>query len=264
MNAQKTLAPALGWFSVALGVTQVALPGPLSRAIGTDGNTMLMRGLGLRELGAGVAVLSRRKPAAGLWARVAGDVIDMTLLAMAMRSERNNRSRLGIALGSVCAIAAADVLAAFSPTTQPEPERVRKPDFTKSVSMLIDRDALFSLMSDPRTLGLAPGFEEAHSALLQSERPSLVVWRIDGARRFSGTLHMRLLEQPDDRGTALRVDAYADRSWISGGKLARKLIGEFPGDEFATGLHRLKNIAEVGYVVSADGPSGRMKAEVRQ
>lgn len=254
MNAQKTLTPALGWFSMALGAAQIAAPKQVSRAIGTDGHSTLMRSIGMREIGSGVAVLSRRKPARGLWARVAGDAMDIGLLLAGMKNERNDRTRMSVALASVVAITAADMYAALSPSTQPK-NGTRKADFTKSVSMMIAPDALFELMRDPETFALVPGFEDAILTLEASE-PRALVWRVRGGRFFNGTMVITITEHTTpERGSAMRIDAYSEAGGIAG--ILRRAIAEIPGDEMAIGLRRLKNIVEVGYVIKSDSPSGR-------
>ena len=260
MDAQRTLAPALGWFSMALGAAEIAMPKQVARAIGTDGNALLMRGLGVRELSAGVAVLSRRNPAPGLWARVAGDAMDLALLGTALRNERNERSRVGIALASVAAIAALDLVAALSPSVYQRDGRTPRPDFTKSVSMYLAPEDLFDVLADPSTYcNLMPGFDDAQFTLLDSERPLRLSWKVEGARAFAGRFDIEIREQEPVKGTAMRLDAYSTGSML--GPL-RRVIAEFPGDEVSLGLRRLKNIAEVGYIVSNDGPSGRGKVEV--
>src|SRR5688500_311254 len=56
------LANALGWFSIGLGLAQIAAPRAVGRLIGVrdDGNnTALMRTLGMRELTSGIGILNQ-------------------------------------------------------------------------------------------------------------------------------------------------------------------------------------------------------------
>jgi hypothetical protein len=73
MNEMK-VARGLGWFSIGLGLTEVIAGRSLGRALGMENKTWLLRAFGVREIAAGVAILSLDRPKAGVWARVAGDV----------------------------------------------------------------------------------------------------------------------------------------------------------------------------------------------
>src|SRR4051794_13844638 len=56
------LARGLGWFSIGLGLAQIAAPREMAHLIGVPGdneNQSLMRAVGLRELASGVGILSR-------------------------------------------------------------------------------------------------------------------------------------------------------------------------------------------------------------
>src|SRR5947209_13247609 len=79
------LAQFLGWFSVALGTAQVAAPRAMCRLIGARGKgraPTLMRVMGAREITQGLGILVRPRPTGWLWSRVAGDALDVALLAV--------------------------------------------------------------------------------------------------------------------------------------------------------------------------------------
>jgi hypothetical protein len=108
----RVLPRALGWFSLALGATEILAPNKLSVAIGAQPSTTIVRlACGVREVLAGIAVLRRPNKAMPMWMRVAGDALDLTLLGLAMRGKRANRLRLGLAIGAVVAVTVADVIA---------------------------------------------------------------------------------------------------------------------------------------------------------
>ena len=78
----RSVATALGWFSLALGATELLAPRTLTRWLGMKGSEPLLRAYGLREIGTGIGILTAREPAGWMWGRVAGDALDMaTLLA---------------------------------------------------------------------------------------------------------------------------------------------------------------------------------------
>ena len=81
----------LGWASLAIGLTEIAAPKQLERfmGLGNGENTGILRVLGVREFMQGVDILSHRNPTPGVWARVAGDMLDGALLGMAARKTRN-------------------------------------------------------------------------------------------------------------------------------------------------------------------------------
>jgi uncharacterized membrane protein len=185
MNDTRTsggLGRALGVASFALGAPLLAMPGRVLRVLGLDdtpGTSALARGVGVRELAAGAGILAQRRPVPGLWARVAGDGIDLALLANALRSgpagSRPGRrrgatgraasrsgwrpwpigrtaagrrpwtganSRTVAAVAAVAGIAAVDVLAAVRAGKRLDPTRTSEDGvFTVSAGVTVNRSA---------------------------------------------------------------------------------------------------------------------------
>jgi hypothetical protein len=106
------LARGLGWFSIGLGLAEVVAPCGMAKLTGINGHSSLVRLFGLREIASGVGILSRRKTGAWLWARVAGDAMDLAVLGAAMASRHANRTRLLVSSAAVGGVALADVLCA--------------------------------------------------------------------------------------------------------------------------------------------------------
>jgi hypothetical protein len=103
------LAKGLGWFSIGLGLTQLLAPQWLERQIGIrSGRTGLMRALGARETMAGLGVLMGDTKVVPLWGRVAGDAMDLALLAAALKSPGNEKGRLAGATGMVVGVSLLD------------------------------------------------------------------------------------------------------------------------------------------------------------
>jgi hypothetical protein len=111
-------ARALGWLSIAIGAAQLLAPQRVARAAGVSAPPLAVRGSGVREIATGVALLRSERPTTWMWARVAGDVLDATVLARALRSERSAGTKL--ALCAVGALALADLLLARR-LSQPAP-----------------------------------------------------------------------------------------------------------------------------------------------
>jgi hypothetical protein len=75
------VARALGWFSIGLGLAEALMPSTVSRASGIKGSETLVRNYGAREIANGVGILTADDPTPWVWARVAGDVMDISTLA---------------------------------------------------------------------------------------------------------------------------------------------------------------------------------------
>ncbi|WP_407569617.1 hypothetical protein [Deinococcus altitudinis] len=105
----------LGWFSIGLGSLEAVAPGALGRTLGL-GQMRLLRLYGLRELGAGVSLLTQPNPVPWLWARVAGDALDIVTLVGALTPGNSRRRNAGVALASVLAITGLDLWTAVQLT----------------------------------------------------------------------------------------------------------------------------------------------------
>lgn len=114
---EEKLARALGWGSLALGLPQVLAPGAFARAIGVrddDTTRLWTRVVGARELAAaaGILLVEGDRPKATIFARVAGDAKDLTLIGLAFAKKVEQPERLAGFTALVGALGAADVVAA--------------------------------------------------------------------------------------------------------------------------------------------------------
>jgi len=107
------MAMGLGWFSIGLGAAELLAPNGLARMIGVPRRAGLIRMCGLRELAAGFGLLSRRKPAMWLWSRVAGDAMDLSLLASSLKSRRAQPERVWAATAAVIGVTVLDAWSAM-------------------------------------------------------------------------------------------------------------------------------------------------------
>jgi hypothetical protein len=103
----KTLARALGWFSIGLGAAEILAPGMLNRFLGSE-RKGLLRTFGAREIAAGVGILASDRVAPWIWSRVVGDVLDLAALGVAIA--RGRRRNALIATGAVAGVTALDLL----------------------------------------------------------------------------------------------------------------------------------------------------------
>ena len=100
----KRLALGVGWFSIGLGLVEVVAPRKITRLFGVDEGAKLVRGLGLREIASGVAILTGSRIAPVLWGRVAGDAMDMASIAAALKDEEANRRMVALGIGAVAGV----------------------------------------------------------------------------------------------------------------------------------------------------------------
>jgi hypothetical protein len=108
-RTEERLARGLGWFSIGLGLMEFMLPRTVARLTGAPVRPRLLRALGLREIASGIGILKWRKPGNWLWSRVAGDVMDLTLLGAAMFSRDASRGRLLTATAAVAGVTSLDM-----------------------------------------------------------------------------------------------------------------------------------------------------------
>ncbi len=108
---ERQIARKLAWLSIGLGLAQVTMPKAFTKGMGLQRGHRLVQAFGMREVAAGVAILTQRKRAPWLWARVAGDALDIAGLVAAMAASRR-RGVVAAAMVSVAAVTLADVVCA--------------------------------------------------------------------------------------------------------------------------------------------------------
>jgi hypothetical protein len=106
------LIRSLGWFSIALGVAELAAPQGLGGALGRGDKAGLIEAYGLREIAAGLGILAAEPVEPWLWARVAGDVLDLATLLQGFGRRPMRPGNLLGAILAVSAVTAIDVCVA--------------------------------------------------------------------------------------------------------------------------------------------------------
>ncbi|HEV7417379.1 MAG TPA: catalase family protein [Tianweitania sediminis] len=106
------LARGLGWFSLGLGAVELLAPEKLDRILGVGHHPEITRAYGLREIGAGVGILLSDDPTPWVWARVAGDALDLASLAPALERDNPQRPIAAGAFANVALISALDIFCA--------------------------------------------------------------------------------------------------------------------------------------------------------
>jgi hypothetical protein len=118
-NTTTALVKGLAGASLGLGVAELLEPGKVAALSGVDDTKRTRRvvqALGARECGHGAALL--RGPDKLVWTRVAGDVVDLTLLGagVAATGGRGRRRRGAIAAAALSGIAGIDLYTALRTT----------------------------------------------------------------------------------------------------------------------------------------------------
>jgi hypothetical protein len=111
------LAKALGWFSIGIGAIEILAPKQLRTELGVHRSSAFVRAFGAREIAAGAAILTYPEEPGPVWARVAGDALDLLVLAGAVTSRRNrDRAAPTVASLAVLGVTALDLLCAIALT----------------------------------------------------------------------------------------------------------------------------------------------------
>lgn len=277
---------ALGWFSIGLGLTQLVAPRELARFIGVPDQPFLLRFLGMREISSGLGILTKKEPSNWLWSRVAGDLMDLALLGIALKSDESDRKKVLMAAAGVAGVTALDWMASQK-SSQASGRilglKTRDGMIVGRTAMTInkDRDELYRFWRDlenlPRFMNQIEsvhrsGERESHwvargpagvrlewDAETVDDRPGeRISWRsLPGSRVESrGTVEFE--EAPSGQGTEVRLRMeYRPPAGVAGA-LAAKLIGQEPEQQMREDLRRFKRLMETGEIPTTEGqPSAR-------
>ena len=274
------VARGLGVLSLALGVPQVASPEDVARAVGTPPRPdvrEVVRSVGVRELTTAAGLLTRvGSTPTWLWARVAGDVMDLTLLGRALRGhDGRGRARTVAATAAVAGVTALDLAAArragrsrsdleltAAITVARSPQDVY--DYWRGLERL--PTFMYHLRSvewvgegRTRWTANAPVKKSVSwEADLVEDRPGEVVaWRSLPGADVENSGSVRFKPAPGDRGTEVRVHLRYAMPGGRAGQLVARLAGEEPHQQVEDDLRRFKQVMETGEVLRSEGsPAG--------
>ena len=276
------VARGLGWFSIGLGLAELFAPRMVAKLCGGDGrHTGLIRLYGLREIAAGLMIFSEgRKPARGLWSRVAGDAMDLATLGVAAALPHTNKAGVAFATANVAAVTALDVLCAaqmsrdLGKMTEDGAVRVKC-----SLPINRPREDVYAFWRDfrnmPRFMYHLESVREAGPnrwhwvtqgpggktiewiSEVTEDRPNeLLSWRTaEGDLDHSGSV--RFEPKPGSRGTLLRVELQYHAPLGPLSQMLTKLLNTSPEQQMQDDLRRFKQVIETGEVLRSDGsPEG--------
>jgi uncharacterized membrane protein len=278
----ESLATALGWFSIGLGLAELTAPRKMARLIGApdSGNVpSLMRAYGMRELAAGVGILTQPRPAGWMWSRVAGDLMDLATLGSTMASSEADRARMSTATVAVLGVTALDVMCAQKLGMLAENEQSQeKSDPSRIVRTTTVNRSVEDVYQFWRNFENLPRFMrnlesvrvtgdrlstwrakapfgttvEWEAELVDDEPNALIGWRSLPHSDIQNCGTVRFQQATGRRGTVIRVEL---RYTPPGGQLtatAAKLFMMEPGRQVEDDLRRFKQVIETGEVVHSD------------
>jgi uncharacterized membrane protein len=277
----------LGWGSLGLGIPQTTMPGRFDAAIGIEADAKsrfwtLVVGVREYAAAAGILALERPRPVTWLWARVGGDVMDLTLLLSAWRNKRADSFRLAAAIGAVLGIGAADVIAALR-FTRSQDLKMEEPVMPVEAAITVSapRSEVYAFWHDfqnfPRFMAHVESVEardggRAHwkasapfgsvewdAEIIDDQPGEMISWRSLPGSGVDNAGSVRFADAPGDRGTEIHVHLNYASPAGRAGALVAKLLGEEPKVQVKDDLRRFKQVMEIGEVVRSDGtPEGQM------
>jgi uncharacterized membrane protein len=292
------LTRILGWASVGLGTPLLLAPAPSVTALGIgDGpqQRAAVAGVGARELVAAAGLLGWGSPP-WLWARVAGDMMDLALLGQAIRGRavtprafmtalRKDESllRTAAATAAVMAVTGVDMYAAVTRSLGSKRRPGDTMVLTAAVTVTRSRNEVYARWRQMENL---PDFM-AHLDRVTTTGPQTSHWRaaaplgksvewdaritddipgerlawqsVDGSGiRNEG--EVRFTPAPNEQDTELHATI---RYSLPGGKLGKafaRYFGEEPHQQLDDDLRRFKQVLETGEVVRSEGAPGGKRA----
>jgi uncharacterized membrane protein len=277
------LARALGLFSVGLGLAQILAPRGVARVVGLEDdefNRKIMRTFGFRGAAAGLGLLTRPRPAAFAWSRVAGDAIDLAVLGKALASGRNDRRRVATTMTAVAGVTILDLIAGAKLGRQGNGVVAARPaggrvQVRKAITINRSAEEAYAFWRDfenlPRFMthlesvrvldprrsywkAKAPlGTTVEWAAELVEDRPNeLIAWRSLKGAGVANAGRVRFVPAPGNRGCEIHVNLSYDPPAGLVGATVAKLFGEEPSQQVDGDLRRFKQMLEVGEVVHSD------------
>jgi uncharacterized membrane protein len=278
-------ASALAWFSVGLGVTQLLAPRALAKLVGVRDRARtrtVMRALGARELMVGLGLLRARRTAPWLWSRVAGDVVDLGLLArLATAAPHPSRRNAGRVFNALLAVGGVTVLDVIASRRASRTERGALPAggggvVTIHSALTVGRPPSevyawwrnlhnlaaamtnvesITVLDELRSLWkvrVAGKLVEWQAEITGSRPDHLIAWRTLQDADVVHTGNVRFVAAPGGRGTEIHVDVEVTPWGGRVGKAVAKLGRLIPQQQVTNDLRRVKQVLEVGEIIQSD------------
>lgn len=287
-STTSALVKALSGASFGLGVSELVAPGKVAALAGVDDTARsrrVIRALGARECGHGAALLAG--PRRLVWTRVAGDVLDVALLAAGVAARGPGRRRRGaISAVLLTGIGGLDLYTALrtvggggrhlngarhrtlraAVTVRRPPEEVYRfwrdlenlPRFMhhlKSVTPAADGQSHW--------VANAPAGQSVRwdAQITEDEPNRRIAWQSLPGSAIENGGSVEFTPTATGDGTEVRVGIGYHIPGGLFGKAAATLFGESPDQQVNDDLRRFKQILETGQVLRSDGsPEGTASA----
>jgi uncharacterized membrane protein len=256
------LGKGLGWFSIALGVTELVAPRGVARIIGVEPTgkvPVVTRLFGLREIAAGALLLMKPTSPYGSWNRVFGDLLDLMTMGVAMKRGSTSVARNAFAIGNVAAVTALDVYHGVRESRRKLGEPVRRaitinrrPDEVYAMWKNFDRlsDFLSWVVSAKKlddkvshwVVKTPAGNVEWDAEITEDVPGRRLAWQTLPNATIPNRGCVEFLDAPGGRGTEMIVEM----------QVAAPLGKTIAGAEARGDLRRLKQLLEVGEIVLSD------------
>ncbi|ORW31531.1 hypothetical protein AWB91_14640 [Mycobacterium paraense] len=288
-NTTAPLVKALAGASFGLGLAELVAPRKVAAVAGVDDtlrSRRVIRALGARECAHGAALLAGSDKL--VWTRVAGDVLDVTLLLAGVAARGRGRRRRGavaaVVLGGIGAVDLYAVLRSTreggarhaggarrrtvraAVTVQRPPEEVYRfwRDLENLPSFMHHLQSV-TAGSDGRShwVASAPvGQPVQWDAQITEDRPNQrVAWQSLPGSAIDNGGSVEFTPASNGAGTEVRVRIGYQMPGGVVGKAAATLFGESPDQQVNDDLRRFKQILETGQVLRSDGsPEGTAAA----
>ena len=262
----------MGWFSIGLGAAELFAPGFIGRMIGIRGHETLIRSMGVREIAAGIAVLTEKTPTRSMMGRVAGDAVDLALLGAGLASSDADRAKVGTALSVVAGITALDVICAVqlqSPSSQVSTVQTVALNKTPEECYQFWRNfenlpRFMEHVESVRALGdgryhwivKAPvGTTVEWDAELTQDSPSRIAWQSLPGADIVNSGAVEFQKATAGHGTIVKAIIHYSPPGGKVGSAVAKLFGEEPSIQAKMDLRRFKAVMETGEVPTIEGQS---------
>jgi len=275
MASEHAVARGLGWFSLGLGAAELVAPRTIARIVGSRNHTKLIRIFGLREIAAGAGLLAAARSAPWLWARFAGDLLDIASVGSVLRNGKKGRGKAIFSLASLAGVTALDAYyakrmsgngrmwthAEASIAVDRPPEECYRfwrnlenvPSFMsyiKSVQTTDDRLSHWVAGTDGAVI-------EWNSEIVRETPDRRFAWRTTSGSDVWHSGSVDFEPVPAGRGTIVRLHMDYGKAFRSLQPIA-KLIGKAPDQVLSKELRRFKQVMETGEVITTEGqPAGR-------
>lgn len=281
----KTLARALGWFSLGIGAAAFLSPRKVARATGLPKSDNLLRAIGVREIAFGIGLLRKETPSGWAWSRVGGDVMDLAVLGFSFFHPYADRRKLGAAAAAVTGVALFDLLCSQELGGTMKVKDDSSVEYRRSVTVNRPASDLYALWRDEENLpGFLPhvksvrrlgdrrsrwvlesssGRDIRWEAILVEEVPNeRLIWCSPDRSGTKMIFAVEFTELAAGRGTEVAVTV---RHQPRGGLLAASLsrvFGTDPKPAVIEDLRTFKQLMEAGELPTTDGqPAGRARGE---